>query len=540
MTRAVQPPAATGSSRAPDALDVLYAQQAASALRVAILLCGDRDLAEGIVGDAFVTVASNRRGMRDPDAFAAALIQQVVALTRARFRRRPVSGDALHDAVQRLPLRERETLVARYYLGYSDEQTADVLDCPTDTVKLLRTRGLTHLEAALRTSIADGGAAGADGAGGGIAPADLASALRGYFAAEVEDVPDRLRLPEPVRDRTRRRRARRRGRIAACVLVVLGVVIVYAVPKIRSTAPDGAAPMPEPVVPTTVTPARIRVPATVGTIPPVGAPTGTVLAIRDGHLVTIDPATGAQSGTVSIQGVNPDDRVSSAQWSPDGASIFLSFRNACTGSSYGINEIPAAGGRAEVVTTGNDALPTVSPDGSRLAVLRTTTGCVAQTLVVRNLATGNETARSITTGALDALAWSGNDRIVLGATVGNGEARVLQVSADGTETLDLAPALVDGSLLGARTLDASVHVIVAVGHRIVDVDPVAFVVRGTLGTPDGVPAAAAIAPSATRLALVLRSGAPSTGAIWASTGAGAVLPRGAQPVDWSVATEHGP
>jgi DNA-directed RNA polymerase specialized sigma24 family protein len=44
-----------------------------------------------------------------------------------------------------LPVRERDTLICRYYLDLSVAGTAEVLGCPDNTVKTLTRRGLELL-----------------------------------------------------------------------------------------------------------------------------------------------------------------------------------------------------------------------------------------------------------------------------------------------------------------------------------------------------------------------------------------------------------
>jgi hypothetical protein len=65
----------------------LYAEHAPRAGRLAYLLVGDRDVAEGIVQEAFVRVAGRLWTLRNPDAFDAYLRQTVLNLARGHMRR---------------------------------------------------------------------------------------------------------------------------------------------------------------------------------------------------------------------------------------------------------------------------------------------------------------------------------------------------------------------------------------------------------------------------------------------------------------------
>jgi RNA polymerase sigma-70 factor (sigma-E family) len=150
-----------------DRLGDLYLSHAAGAVRLAYLLTGDRALAEDLVQDAFVRLAGRLAHLRDEGAFDAYLRRTVVNLVRSQFRRRrveraylertpPESGrvdpgpdpderEALWRALGRLPVRQRAALVLRFYEDLSERQVAEVLRCPTGTVKSLVSRGLRNL-----------------------------------------------------------------------------------------------------------------------------------------------------------------------------------------------------------------------------------------------------------------------------------------------------------------------------------------------------------------------------------------------------------
>lgn len=151
-------------------LESLYERHAPDAIRAAYLLTGDRALAEDLVQDAFVRLATRFVDLREPDAFAAYLRKTVVNLARMHFRsstrRRRREEHAARDdaatrehavdardeivrALARIPERQRAALVLRYYLDLTESETADALGCRIGTVKSLTSRGL----AALRTHV---------------------------------------------------------------------------------------------------------------------------------------------------------------------------------------------------------------------------------------------------------------------------------------------------------------------------------------------------------------------------------------------------
>jgi RNA polymerase sigma-70 factor (sigma-E family) len=164
----------SSAQTANDRLDALYREHTPSALRLAYLLTGNKALAEDVVHDAFIKVASRIRELRDPEAFRAYFHRAVVNHVRSAGRRKSVAdryieraaGDPLrsdHDtipdtdtaemlwtALQQLPARQREVIVCRYYLDLSERETADALRCPPGTVKSSLSRGLDALRDALQ------------------------------------------------------------------------------------------------------------------------------------------------------------------------------------------------------------------------------------------------------------------------------------------------------------------------------------------------------------------------------------------------------
>jgi RNA polymerase sigma-70 factor (sigma-E family) len=138
------------------------------AVRLAYLLCGDHHQAEDIVSDAFAKVYTQWRKGRVDDV-GAYLRRAVVNETNSKLRRRYLerreaskrSGDdrgirlvdeqaadrdAVWQAVQRLPERQRQAVVLRYYEDLSEADTADVLGVSVGTVKSQVSRGLARMQ----------------------------------------------------------------------------------------------------------------------------------------------------------------------------------------------------------------------------------------------------------------------------------------------------------------------------------------------------------------------------------------------------------
>jgi RNA polymerase sigma-70 factor (sigma-E family) len=159
-----------GSSLEPSPLGDLYVRHAPEGIRLAFLLTGDRPLAEDLVHEAFARLVGRLRHLRDPGAFSAYLRRTIVNLSTSHFRRRRVERaylersarapeaetnpneqlDAtMHEALLRLPERQRAAIVLRFYEDLSDVQTAEILRCSPGTVRSLVSRGMKTLRSEL-------------------------------------------------------------------------------------------------------------------------------------------------------------------------------------------------------------------------------------------------------------------------------------------------------------------------------------------------------------------------------------------------------
>lgn len=151
----------------------LYRTEYRNLVRLATMLVDEPELAEELVQDAFVAAAriSGAASLRDPDAAPAYLRSAVMNRARSHLRKRrvrrrhlrsvepPASAPAadgpvlrsdatrrMVDALRRLPLRQREVLVLRYYADLSEAEIADTLGISAGTVKTHAHRGLAALE----------------------------------------------------------------------------------------------------------------------------------------------------------------------------------------------------------------------------------------------------------------------------------------------------------------------------------------------------------------------------------------------------------
>ena len=136
-------------------------------------LLDEPNTAEDIVMDAYESLARQWGRVRDPDAALGYLRACVVNGSRSRLRRQLTArrrlvllqgarGDTteaaaeqvvlsryeseqLFDAVRRLPTRQRQVLVLRYYEELSVAAVAELLGCSTGSVKTHAYRGLRAL-----------------------------------------------------------------------------------------------------------------------------------------------------------------------------------------------------------------------------------------------------------------------------------------------------------------------------------------------------------------------------------------------------------
>jgi len=157
-----------GAPEADDAISALYAEHALGLTRLALIMVGDRETAEDVVQEAFLGLHRRYHRLRHPDNALVYLRSAVLNASRSVLRRRrlpsffartyepPVwsaESAAMLDAerravlaaLHRLPRRQREALVLRYYAELSEEETARVMGVSRGTVKSTTHRALAAL-----------------------------------------------------------------------------------------------------------------------------------------------------------------------------------------------------------------------------------------------------------------------------------------------------------------------------------------------------------------------------------------------------------
>ncbi len=156
---------------ADEAVTQIYTTHYRALVRLSALLVRDVQAAEEIVQESFIAMHGSWRRLRDPDRALAYLRQVVVNRSRSALRHRKVTekhaprpmphaasaeegamGALEHQAVltalRKLPERQREVLVLRYYADLSEAEIAETIGVSRGAVKSHASRGM----AAVRTT----------------------------------------------------------------------------------------------------------------------------------------------------------------------------------------------------------------------------------------------------------------------------------------------------------------------------------------------------------------------------------------------------
>lgn len=156
-----------------ESLGQLYVTHAPRARSLAYLLVGDAQVAEDVVHDCFLRLASRWRPVDDPAAY---LRRMVINASNSHHRRSRLRRDRSRDeawvlgaesdvtedgsagraqraellaALDVLPHRQRAAVVLRHWLDLSEAQCAAELGCSIGTVKSLASRGRATLREVL-------------------------------------------------------------------------------------------------------------------------------------------------------------------------------------------------------------------------------------------------------------------------------------------------------------------------------------------------------------------------------------------------------
>jgi RNA polymerase sigma-70 factor (sigma-E family) len=146
----------------------LYQAHALGLVRLAVLMVGDQPTAEDVVQDAFLALYRRWPALKDQDralSYArASVLNGCRMVHRANSRHEGITlaapddtesaeetallGEANREvltALRRLPARQREAVVLRYYLDMTEDQAAKAMRVSRGTVKSATSRGLAAL-----------------------------------------------------------------------------------------------------------------------------------------------------------------------------------------------------------------------------------------------------------------------------------------------------------------------------------------------------------------------------------------------------------
>lgn len=147
--------------------DAFYRGRYSTLLRALVLVIGDRDLAVEATDEAFTRAIERWPEVVTYDNPAGWVYRVGVNWAKTRLRKRSATPTGLldHDgyvddlpepellaAVERLPLKFRSVVVARFFLDWSVSQTAAALDIPEGTVKTRQARAIRSLKRLLGDS----------------------------------------------------------------------------------------------------------------------------------------------------------------------------------------------------------------------------------------------------------------------------------------------------------------------------------------------------------------------------------------------------
>lgn len=158
------------------AVTELYGAHYPALVRLAAFLVRDVCTAEEVVQDAFIAMHSSWRRLRDRDKALSYLRQSVVNKSRSVLRHRTVMDknapkpapdvpsaeqgaltllerSSVVAALRKLPVRQREALVLRYYADMTEAQIASVMGISRGAVKSHTARGMTSLKAVLEVEL---------------------------------------------------------------------------------------------------------------------------------------------------------------------------------------------------------------------------------------------------------------------------------------------------------------------------------------------------------------------------------------------------
>ena len=151
-----------GTPKASDAVfNAFYRAHRAEAVRWAVALVGDRQVAEELAQDSLAAVGARLAAIDNPAGYLRRTIvhrcsswHRAHARERRRMRRatagQPTSytpaTDEMLSAMAALPYKQRAAVTLRFWADWTDDQIAEALGCAPTSVRVLVHRGLAALK----------------------------------------------------------------------------------------------------------------------------------------------------------------------------------------------------------------------------------------------------------------------------------------------------------------------------------------------------------------------------------------------------------
>ena len=160
------PPAPLSASASAEAVTALYRTHALGLIRLAVVMLGDRPAAEDVVQEAFCGLYRRWHSLSDTGNALSYVRSSVINGCRSALRKRRLprglrwepAGESPESAVliseehqevlaamRRLPVRQREAVVLRFYLDLGEEEIAASMRVTRGTVKSTTSRALAAL-----------------------------------------------------------------------------------------------------------------------------------------------------------------------------------------------------------------------------------------------------------------------------------------------------------------------------------------------------------------------------------------------------------
>ena len=139
-----------------------YTAEMSGQVRRAALLLGSADQANDVVHDAFTEVFRRWEHLEEPGPYLnRAVLNRCRDVARAQHRRARLSHrlvradtiwneEPIADLLDGLPFNQRAAVVLKFYVGLSNREIAEALECPPGSIGPWLNRALVHIRKAMQ------------------------------------------------------------------------------------------------------------------------------------------------------------------------------------------------------------------------------------------------------------------------------------------------------------------------------------------------------------------------------------------------------